>query len=382
MNRIVPGVGALLLLSTSMAQAGALDRSGQPVTAIFEEGNYAELSFGFTQPDVQGVLGPVASGNVAVDYATTTLAFKYDLSERLSFAVIVDEPFGADVDYGEADRGYPIAGSTAVFESTSVTALGRYQFSDSLSVHAGARLVRVDADLFVNSYAPTGAGQTYQAEFDEDEDVGFVIGGAYERPEIALRVALTYSSETSFSHDTTYSGFFVPAPGAPQIPFGGPGTTEYTLPQSLNLDFRTGIAEGTAIFGSIRWVDWSSTEIVVPPPYAANPVVSYEEDVVTYTLGVGRRFTDQLTGTAAVIYEPATGSDFDRTTGTGGVSNLSPTSGQLGVQLAATYALNENIELTGAVRYTRLGDVTTRSIGASFEDNDALTAGLRVGFRF
>ena len=41
-----------------------------------------------------------------------------------------------------------------------------------------------------------------------------------------------------------------------------------------------------------------------------------------------------------------------------------------------------NIELTGAVRYTRLGDVTTRSIGASFEDNDALTAGLRVGFRF
>ena len=64
------------------------------------------------------------------------------------------------------------------------------------------------------------------------------------------------------------------------------------------------------------------------------------------------------------------------------MSNLEQTNGHLDEQLAAIYALNENIELTGAVRYTRLGDVTTRSIGAEFEDNDALTAGLRVGFRF
>jgi outer membrane scaffolding protein for murein synthesis (MipA/OmpV family) len=65
-----------------------------------------------------------------------------------------------------------------------------------------------------------------------------------------------------------------------------------------------------------------------------------------------------------------------------GASNLSPSSGQVGLLLAATYALNDNIELTGGLRYTRLGDVTTRNIGAEFKDNDALSLGLRVGFRF
>ena len=384
MSRIVPGVGALLLLSTSMAQAGALDRSGQPVTAIFEEGNYAELSFGFTQPDVQGTfpLNGASSGNVGVDYDMTTLSFKYDLTDRLSFAVIVDQPFGAEVSYEDADLVYPFRGSVATFESTSVTALGRYEFSDRFSVHGGARLVRVDADLYVQSPTQNPLDPTlpatafYDADFDEDEDVGFVVGGAYEREEIGLRVALTYSSETEFSHDTQY-----------EIGLVGLGSrnessvTEYTLPQSVNLDFRTGIAQDTAIFGSVRWVDWSSTEINVDE-YFGNPVVGYDEDIVTYTLGIGRRVTDQLTASAAVVYEPATGSDFDPTVPGSGVSNLAPTNGQLGVQLAATYALNDNIELTGGLRYTRLGDATTRGIGAEFEDNDAVSLGLRVGFRF
>ena len=44
--------------------------------------------------------------------------------------------------------------------------------------------------------------------------------------------------------------------------------------------------------------------------------------------------------------------------------------------------LTDNLEVSGAVRYTRLGDATTRSIGAVFEDNDAVTLGLRVGYRF
>ena len=39
-------VGAALLLTTSMAQAAGLDRSGQGIGVIFEDGNTVELSFG------------------------------------------------------------------------------------------------------------------------------------------------------------------------------------------------------------------------------------------------------------------------------------------------------------------------------------------------
>jgi long-chain fatty acid transport protein len=385
MQRAMMGAGALLLLSTSIATAGALDRTGQPVDILFDEGNTAELSFSYTSADVEGtftnpLLGSTAgSGDVASDFGLATLSFKSDLNEQFSLAVIIDQPFGADVDYGDAEPGYPIAGSVAEFESLAVTALGRYKFNENFSLHAGVRFIEVNADLLSQvagvtvdpvTGAPVATLYTYDADFESDEALGYVVGVAYERPDIALRVALTYSSETEFSHDTTFTGTAT-----------GAGETEYTLPQSVNLDFQTGIAANTLLFGSIRWVDWSET-VIDAAGYAFNPVVSYDDAYVTYTLGVGRQFTERLAASAAVVYEPAIGNDFDPATQTGGISNLGPTDGQLGIQLAANYAVAENVEVGVGVRYTRLGGGTTRFFGADFDDNDAITAGLRIGYRF
>lgn len=374
MTRTSWGATALLLATATTAGAGALDRTLQPVGVIFEDGNYAELSYGFTSPDVSGTIPGlgIGSGNVGVDYSTVTLSFKYDLGERLSVGVVLDQPFGADVNYDEADLGYPIGGSEATFDSTSLTVLGRYKLNDSFSVHTGARFVTIDADLFV---AVPSQGYGYDADFDEDSDTAYVLGAAYERPDIALRVALTYSSETSYSNASSYESTLGGVPGS------GGGPVEYTLPQSVNLDLRTGIAANTLLFGQVRWADWSETEINVPD-YLFNPVVSYEEDVLTYTLGVGRQFTDRISGAASVTYESQTSDDFDPADPESGVSNLSPTDGQLGLQLAGTYLVGNGVELSGGVRYTRLGDATTRTFGAEFEGNDAVSVGLRVGYRF
>jgi long-subunit fatty acid transport protein len=374
MTRITWGAAALLLATTSVAQAGALDRTLQPVSVIFEDGNYAQLSFGFTSPDVGGVIpgAGLESGNVGVDFSTATLSFKYDISERLSVGVVVDQPFGADISYGESDLGYPIEGSEATFDSSSVTVLGRYKLNDNFSVHTGARLITIDADLFV---AVPSLAYSYDADFGEDSDAAYVLGAAYERPDIALRVALTYSSETSFSNESSYEAVNFGVPGS------GDGPVEYTLPQSVNLDVRTGIAANTALFGQIRWADWSETEINVPD-YLFNPVVEYEEDVFTYTLGVGRKFTDRISAAASVIYESQSSDDFDPLDPDSGVSNLSPTDGQIGFEVGGTYVVGNGLELTGGVRYTRLGDATTRTFGAEFEDNSAVSLGLRVGYRF
>ena len=38
-------VGAALMLTTTAAYAGGIDRSGQSVGAIFEQGTYVELSY-------------------------------------------------------------------------------------------------------------------------------------------------------------------------------------------------------------------------------------------------------------------------------------------------------------------------------------------------
>ncbi|MBP1804335.1 OmpP1/FadL family transporter [Rubellimicrobium aerolatum] len=378
MKSIAWGTLALLAVPT-LAGAGALDRTGQPVSILFAEGTYAELSFGWTDPDVQGAVVGLSSGDVAPGYAQAALSFKTDLGPRLSAALILEAPFGADVDYDETDPGYPIAGSSAKIDTSGITAIGRYRINDAFSVHAGLRRVTVSPDLSASVTIPGSGGiiGSYDGDFESDSDTGYVVGAAYERPQIGLRVALTYSSETSFSNETAYRVVNLPGPAEAEGL-----STDYTLPQSVNLDVQTGIAANTLLFGSIRWADWSETEVVVPGPYPSNPVVSYEEDIVTYTLGIGRRISDRLSGSASVIYEPETGSDFDPAVAGSGVSNLAPTTGQLGLQLAASYAVTERIEVGGGIRYTRLGDTTTRGIGAEFEDNDALSLGLRVGVRF
>lgn len=384
MLRTALGSTALLVVSVPAALAGALDRSGQPVTPLFEPGNYLELSFGHVMPSVEGThsspFGTSRSGGIAEDFWQGSVAAKFDASDQLSFAIIYDQPFRADVDYGDADPTYPIAGSQARFESTGITALGRYRFNENVSVHAGARMVQTDADLFVRSIATVTAGgpvfATYDASFEPDRAVGFVVGAAYERPEIALRVALTYSSELSFENDYSYTL------SSPLGTVPGTGTTRYTMPQSVNLDFRTGIAPNTLLFGSIRWADWSETVIELENYLTGEPVVDYPDDYITYTIGVGRRFTEQFAGSASIIYEPGITSDYDPATGEGGVSNLAPADGQVGLQLTGTYYVNDAIELTGALRYIRFDDTTTERVGAVFEDKDALTLGLRVGYRF
>lgn len=362
--------GAALLLTTSLASAGGLDRSGQSITVLFEDGMYAELSFGQVTPSVDGTLasalGDLSSGNVGVDYFQVGAAFKNDLNEQISYAVIVDRPFGANVDYGDADDFYPLKDSEAEFRSTGLTILGRYKFDDSFSIHGGIRAVTVDADSFVSVQTgdPTESF-VHDASYDSDTAFAGVIGAAYERPEIALRVAVTYTGEMDFSHDTDVE--LTTALGTIEAT----GETEYTIPQSVNLDFQTGVAADTLVFGSIRWVEWTTTSID-SPLYPPNPIISYDDDVVTYNLGVGRRFSDEFSASVSVGYEKANGGTADE---------LAPTDGNTSLSVGAAYNLASGVELSGGVRYIAIGDATT-GIGAEFEDNSAIGVGFKIGYNF
>lgn len=359
------GISTAALLACSTATfAGGLDRSGQGIGALFEDGNMVELSFGSVAPSVNGtfthpVFGGFDSGNVGSDYTQTNLSLKMDLNTKVSFAFIIDQPFGASVDYGNADPGYPIAGSSAEFRSTGLTLAGRYKFNDSFSVHAGLRQIGIDADVTV--VTPLGA---YVANYDTDTAQGYLIGAAYERPDIALRVALTYNSALDFSHPTQLQvapGVFAPVPN-----------TEYTLPQSVNLDFQTGVAANTLVFGSIRWAEWTATQIN-SFNYLDNPIVGYKVDTISYSIGIGRKFSDQFSGAISAGYEAANNNLAD---------NLAPTDGYTSIQVGGTYKISDALELTGGVRYILLGDATTEGFGAEFADNSALAVGVSIGYRF
>lgn len=350
--------GAALLLTSTAAQAGGLDRTGLPVALLFEDGDYAELSFGLVSPSVSGTVGggTVSSGNMAQDYNTIGLGYKTDLSDRLSVAISWEEAFGAAIDYTNTDAAYPVQGFDAELNGTAFSALLRYEINERFSVHGGLRYITMTGLI---DFTSAGGGAV---EYEGSSDLGYTVGASYEIPDIALRATLTYNSETSLNNaiDDEFGGLQTG---------GATETGDYVLPQSVALDFQTGIAENTLLLASVRWAEWTETEIVTQTSLGT---IDYDNDVVTYSVGVARRFNEDLAGIARVTYEPSKGGDL---------SNLAPTDGQLGLTLAAVYTMDD-MTVTAGVNYTQLGEGTTEGLGAEFEGNSSVGFGLRIGYSF
>lgn len=357
-----------LIVGAGAAQAEKLERSGQSILPLFEPGGYAEITFGHVNPSVTGgVVGGPSSGNMAGSYWQTGIAYKQQVTDAFSLGFIYDQPFGADVAY-PTGTGYPIAGTTAELKTDAFTILGNYRFDSGYGVHGGVRIQRLKANSFRPAIPAFGA-PSYRVNGESDEGLGYVLGVSYEKPEIALRVALTYNSKIKTTNRTTES---IDGVGLPS------STTTIRTPQSVNLDFQTGIAQDTLLFGGIRWADWSAFDIdpigyrLISPD---EPFLSYRKDTWTYTLGVGRRFTENWSGSLALAYEK---SDDSRP-----VSNLGPTSGKVGLTLGARYEDGPYIVAAG-VNYTWVGDASTNigPLSTQFEDNDAIGIGVKLGYRF
>ena len=358
---LAPAAGVLAVTGT-IASAGGLDRTGQPIGVLFEEGRRLELSFGYVVPDVSGTdLAMTPTGDVGESYFLPSVAYKADFNENISYALIVDRPSGAKVEYGATSILY--AGTTASASSTAITALGRYKFNDRLSIHGGVRAQQIQAEVGLSG-AAYGLVSGYEFDTDADWGFGYVVGAAYEIPDIALRVALTYSSEIDHDLDTTENLF-------------GTSTTRVTAPQSVNLDFQTGIAADTLLFGSVRWVNWDGFNVTPSGLFGAtgSSLVEYEENTITYNLGVGRRFSERWSAAVSVGFEAGNADT---------VSALGPTDGFLSVGAGATYTMQNGTEITGGLRYILPGDATVASGGgtAEFENNSAIGAGLQIAFKF
>ncbi|NBD28875.1 MAG: hypothetical protein GVY31_02410 [Alphaproteobacteria bacterium] len=360
----VLGAGAALLLTTGLAHAGGLDRSGLSISPLFEEGDYAELSFGLVNPTVSGTVsgGTASSGNMADSYVSLGAAYKTDINDRIAVALIWEEGFGAAVDYTNSDAGYLVPQFTAELSGTVLSAIAKYQVNDRFSVHGGLRYVTMSGT--VDPAAVPGN----PVEYEKSSDLGYAIGASYEIPDIALRATLTYNSATT--HNNTINDPLAPAQAG-----GATETGEYKLPQSVNLDFQTGIAQDTLLLASVRWAEWTTTSI------NTNTVgtIDYDNDVYTYTLGVARRFSDTWSGVARVSYEKANG---------GLASNLAPTDGSIGITLAGIYTM-DNMTITAGVNISRLGDAETESPGgplpepySEFSGNSAVGVGVSVGYNF
>ncbi|KIN72311.1 outer membrane protein transport protein [Sulfitobacter guttiformis] len=375
---------AALLASTVSAQAVGLDRAGQRVGILFETGNHAELTFSYTDPSISGnaypAFGGGATGNVGQAFRGLSGGIKYDLNDQLSLAFIADEPYGADTLYPGSSTTTILGTTGATVDSYALTALANYRLDSNWSVHGGLRYQEISAGVTLGGLAFNAPGTApgtangvngYSGTFGSDGAVGYVIGGAYEIPDIALRVAVTYNSSTSHDLATreTIRGAQISAPGA---------ITEVDTPESLNIAFQTGVAKDTLVFGSLRYARYSDT-VVSPAGFsgATGNALTDLEDGFDFDIGVGRRFSEQWSGSVSVGFSTKGDDDF--------VSPLAPTNGSKFIAVGAKYDVNDSFAISGGVRYTSLGDAVASPGGrgvAPFEGNDAVSVGLKLAYKF
>ena len=383
-------IAGMMLASPAISggwEAGRLDSS-----FIYQDGSYAEAGSSSIDYDVNGKTQANKTHKMAKDQTRTNLAFKMEygdfdigLTRYMSGAIQLDgqntaakvDPPGCNPLVASAAANVAQAGYCSIVPSADVTAhsialIGRYSINDNISLLGGIN--RYDVET---STVTTVAGH-YVVSGDE---MAPVVGAAYENKEIALRVELMVQPET----DMTLSAASSVAAAVPTTALTG---ATLVIPQTMTLNFQSGIAEDTLLFGSIHKADWDTAQIAIPANTAGvNPTTGALDQAVTnvdsdfanrtaYSIGIGRKLSDSISVLGSYATE-----------GGGGATSTDPftlSDGSQTLALGARYTY-ENMTISGGYSYTKVGDVTvTHATGltATYADNKVTGIGLKIGFSF
>ena len=398
----------LSLLPSTSVFAAALDRSGQSIAPFLQPGNYFEAGISVLDPDVSGKdTSQNDTGDMANYYYSPNAALKLQATEHFSIGLIYDQPYGANAQYSGKNnfvenRPLPFKDGTSVTVKTeNLNLLFGYQPSQNWKLYAGAVYQTLDANVLLRGLSYS-AYSGYDFKTGRDEAVGWLAGVAYQIPEIALKTSLTYRAKIKHEMNAYEKHAIAGLTGNAGFDAllnninNSQGETEITTPQSVNLDFQTGIMADTVAFANLRWVNWKDFAIrpykfgaasILPPIVASTgkkdgfDLVAYTEDQYSITTGVGRKLNDQWAGNVSVGWDSGAGNP---------VTTLGPTEGYWNLGLGVQYSPTPATFIAGGVKYFWLGDAKAQSGSqfntpgyvAYFKNNDAIAYGLKIGYKF
>lgn len=411
---------AILLSSFASTSvfAAALDRSGQSISAFLQPGNYFEAGISVLDANVSGQmvsdkskLSDTPLNDMAESYYFPSAALKLQVTDHFSWGLIYDQPFGANASYDmspycvtPSDKTGCSSSSGAFNDSKEGTSvkvktqtlsmLFGYQPTENWNFYAAPVYQTVEGDIKLRGSAYS-AFSGYNAKIKEDSAVGWLAGAAFQIPEIALKASVTYRSEIEHSVSAEESfgillnNYYKPANRTI-------ADTTITTPQSVNLDFQSGIMDNTVAFAQLRWVEWSKFAIrphqfgeatqvkqVVNLTKKAEgfDLVAYNKDQISANVGVGRKFNDLWAGTVMVGWDSGAGNP---------VSTLGPTEGYWSVGLGGQYSPTPQSFIQAGVKYFWLGDAKSQVASdfgsdvysADFKDNHAIGYSMKIGYKF
>ncbi|SNT70121.1 OmpP1/FadL family transporter [Psychrobacter sp. LV10R520-6] len=458
----------------SVASAAGLDRSGQDVTAFFQDGLYAEAVYTYIDADVSGYDSSNnnpgvntyergnATGDISEDYDFFRYGVKADINDTFSVGILYDEPFGAAAEYsgdnnfvaqdgdnrdatisaisgGAIGPGGPFGSAAADFASAAGTVnslqnivlqggtltsqqqstltslapavgIAQAEFdtqgegtnvevrsqnltailgmklggNKNFQIYGGPVAQRIEAQVRLRGLA-YGPATGYTSNSNPDMDYGYIAGVSYNKPEIALKAALTYRSE--IDHDLQINENYPLAGTLAGNPAAAIRTSNYeiTTPESVNFDFQTGLNPTTLATAKVRWVPWSDF-VITPPLYndvskrSYGPdglnLVEYEDDQWQVEVGLAKRVAPALAVSGTVGWDSGAGDP---------VTSLGPIEGYYSVGLGAKYNVTKNWAVSAGGKYLWFGDakgqLPSDKIVGDFQDNDGYIVGVKLSYQ-
>ena len=376
------------MMLASPAVSGGWEASRLDSSMMYNDGGYAEVGTSSITYDVRGATQAAVTHKMAKDQTRTAFGFKQQfgdfdvgLSNYLSGAIQLDGQATAAQGTGCSPLTGVVAPCSVVpsadVEARSTALMARYRVNENMSVLGG-----------LNRYSVSGATVTtlsghYEVSGDE---MAPVAGAAYENKEIALRVELLVQLETDMSLTAASSVASAVATTAVT------GAT-MVIPQTMTLNFQSGVAEDTLLFGSVHKADWDTAQIAIPQNTAGtnplggaavtvDPVGSSFSSRTAYSIGVGRKLTDDISVLGSYSTEDG-----------GGATSNDPftlTDGSQTLGIGARYT-RDNMTISGGYSYTKVGDVAVTHLNAAgaatgltatYADNKVTGIGLKIGFSF
>ena len=375
------------MLLGSPAISGGWEASRLDTSMMYNDGGYAEVGTSSISYSINGTTQAAVEHKMANDQTRTALGFKQQfgdfdvgLSRYMSGAIQLDGQATAAQAAGCSPLTLVVAPCSVVpsadVEATSLALMARYRINDNMSVLGG-----------LNRYSVSDANVTTLSGYYvvSGDEMAPVAGAAYENKEIALRVELLVQVETDMALTAASSV-------AAAVPTTAVSGATMVIPQTITLNFQSGIAEDTLLFGSVHQADWDTAQIAIPENTAGiNPaggtltvddVGSDFSSRTAYSIGVGRKINETLSVLGSYSTEDG-----------GGATSNDPftlTDGSQTIGVGARYT-QDNMTITGGYSYTKVGDVTVTHLAASgvpsgltatYADNKVTGIGIKIGFSF
>jgi long-chain fatty acid transport protein len=303
--------GLISVLAAGAANAGGFSRGTAPTDILYEDGNF-DIRFDarvvMPHQEFSKSANPALIGTNSYEtYVIPSAAVKFNISDSLRCAGTYTQNNGADMKYAapKLSPSDPFGVPPKLSENFHTDEFGltcavRFAVGPGvLSVLGGG----FAEELTYDRVSVIGGGATANLELSGQE-YGWRGGIAYEIPEIKLRAEVLYRSGTEYG-----------AEGKLGTPFGPvPAVATGNLPQSAELNLRSGVAPGWLVFGQVKWTDWSVLNaLTVVTPALPGPVVdTYNwRDGWTLTGGVVHSFSETFAGQVSLTWDQGVSTGWD-----------------------------------------------------------------------